>query len=163
MVVDTQLKGVDIMAAEYSANAAQTVSANGTILFTEAPNPCREGLIYHKDGSGIFRVVNKFFRQNIMNCWRRNTNYSVAFQANIAVPTGGTVEPISIGIATDGEIDPSSIAIFTPAEVEEFGSVNSIVVVTVPFVCGCSNVSVRNLSTQPITVQNANIIFNQGG
>ena len=151
------------MAAEYSANTAQNVSANSTILFTEASNPCREGLIYHKDGSGVFRLVNKFFRQNILNCWRRNTNYSVTFQANITVPTGGTVEPISIGNATDGEIDPSSIAIFTPSAVEEFGNVSSIVVVTVPFVCGCSSVSVRNLSTQPITVQNANIIFNQGG
>ena len=151
------------MAAEYSSNTAQNISANGTILFTEAPNPCREGLIYHKDGSGIFRVVNKFFRQNIINGWRRNTNYSVTFQANIAVPTGGTLDPISIGIATDGEVDPSSIAIFTPQAVGEFGNVNSIVVVTVPFVCGCSSVSVRNLSSQTITVQNANIIFNQGG
>ena len=151
------------MAAEYSSNAAQNISANGTILFTEAPNPCREGLIYHKDGSGIFRVVNKFFRQNIINGWRRNTNYSVTFQANIAVPTGGTLDPISIGIATDGEVDPSSVAIFTPQAVGEFGNVNSIVVVTVPFVCGCSSVSVRNLSSQTITVQNANIIFNQGG
>ena len=151
------------MAAEYSSNAAQVVPANGSIIFTEAPNPCKEGLIYHKDGSGVFRLVNKFFRQNIMNCWRRNTNYSVTFQANIAVPTGGTVEPISIGIATDGEIDPSSTAIFTPAAVEEFGNVNSIVVVTVPFVCGCSSVSVRNLSTKTITVQNTKLIFNQGG
>jgi len=151
------------MSAEYSSNAAQVIPANSSIPFTESPVPCTQGLIYHRDGSGIFRLVNKFFRQNIMNGWRRNTNYVASFHANISVPTGGTVEPISVAIAVDGEIDPSSIMTFTPAAVEEVGNVGSEVVVTVPFVCGCSNVSVRNISSQAITVQNANLIIDQGG
>lgn len=145
------------MAAEFSANAAQTISANGSAIFTETPVPCTKGLIYHRDGSGIFRLANKFFRQNLMQCWRRNSNYEVTFHANIAIPEGGTVEPISIAFAIDGEIDPSSIATFTPAAVEQFGNVGAEIIVTVPYVCMCSNFSIRNISMQAITMQNANL------
>ena len=147
------------MAAEYSANAAQDIPANGSAIFTESPVPCRQGLIYHRDGSGLFRLVNRFFRQNILQCWRRNTNYEVTFHANMAIPTGGTVEEIQVALAIDGEIDPSSIMSFTPAAVEVFGNVGADIIVTVPFVCGCSTVSVRNLSQQTITMANANITF----
>lgn len=147
------------MAAEYSANAAQDIPANGSAIFTESPVPCRQGLIYHRDGSGLFRLVNRFFRQNILQCWRRNTNYEVTFHANITVPTGGTVEEIQVALAIDGEIDPSSIMSYTPAAVGVLGNVGADIIVTVPFVCGCSTVSVRNLSTQTITMQNANITF----
>lgn len=149
------------MAAEYSANAAQTVPIGGSVIFTESPVPCNRGLVYHREDSGIFRLANKFFRQNVCNCWRRNTNYEVAFHANIAVPTGATIpdEGISLAIAIDGAVDPSSTMIFVPAAVEEFGNVGADIIVTVPFMCGCSSVSVVNTSTIPITVQNANILF----
>lgn len=149
------------MAAEYSGNAAQVVPVNGAVIFTETPVPCRLGLIYHRDDSGIFRVANRFFRQNVMQCWRRNTNYLVSFRANIAVPEGETVptapEGISLAIAVDGDIDPSSTMIYTPTVVETFGNVGAEIVVTVPCLCSCSSVSVRNTSTIPITVQNANM------
>lgn len=150
------------MAAEYSANVAQTVPANGSVIFTESPVPCNRGLIYHRDDSGLFRLANRFWRQNVCNCCRRNTNYLVSFHANIAVPEepAGTVEPISLALAVDGEIDPSSTMIFVPAAVGDFGNVGAEILVTVPWICSCSNVSVRNTSTQPITVQNANIVFN---
>lgn len=147
------------MSAEYSANAVQVIPANSSAIFTESPVPCNRGLIYHRDGSGLFRLANRFFRQNIMSCWRRNTNYQVSFHGNISVPTGGTVEAISLALAIDGEIDPSSIMTFVPAAVGDLGNVGADVIVTVPFVCGCSTVSIRNISTQPISLQNANIVF----
>ncbi len=149
------------MAAEFSANVAQQVPVSGSVIFTESPVPCNCGFIYHRDGSGIFRLANKFFRQNITQCWRRNTNYEVAFHANIAVPEGETVpaDGISLAIAIDGEIDTSSQMIIVPAAAEEFGNVGADIIVTVPFLCGCSSVSIRNTSTIPVTVQNANIIF----
>jgi len=151
------------MSAEFSSITAQDVPANSSVLFTESSVPCNQGLIYHKDGSGIFRLVNKFFKQNIMSNWRRNTNYVVSFHANISVPTGGTVEPISLAIAVDGEVESPSIMTFTPAALGDLGNVGSEVVCTVPYVCPCSTVSVRNISNQTISVQNANIIFEQGG
>lgn len=150
------------MGAEYSANAAQTVPAGSSVIFTESPVPCNRGLVYHRDGSGIFRLTNKFFRQNIQSCWRRNSNYQVAFHANIAIPEGQTApdEGIQLSIAIDGEVDPSSTMISDVTVVGNFDNVGADVIVTVPYLCGCSSVSVRNTSTIPVIVQNANLVIN---
>lgn len=150
------------MGAEYSANAVQTVQPGASVIFTESPVPCNKGLVYHRDGSGLFRLANRFLRQNIMNCWRRNSNYAVAFHANIAIPEGQTApdEGIQLAIAIDGEIDPSSIMISDVTVVGDFDNVGAEVIVTVPYLCGCSTVSIRNTSSIPVLVQNANIIFN---
>lgn len=147
------------MSAELSANAVQAVPANSSVVFTETPVPCTRGLIYHREGSGIVRVANRFFRQNITSCWRRNSNYLISFHANIAVPTGGTVEAISLAAAIDGEVDPSTIMTFTPSAVDIYGNVGAEVIVQVPFLCSCSSVSIRNISTQTINVQNANLVI----
>lgn len=151
------------MGAEYSANAVQTVPVGGSVIFTESPVPCNRGLIYHRDDSGIFRLANRWFRQNILNCWRRHTNYEVAFHANIAVPEGETVptspEGISLAISIDGAEDPSSTMITTPTVVDAYDSVGTDIIVTVPCMCSCSSLSIRNTSTIPINIQNANIIF----
>lgn len=149
------------MGAEYSANAAQTVQPGGSVIFTESPVPCNRGLVYHRDGSGVFRLANKFFRQNVCNCWRRNTNYEVAFHANIAIPEGETApaEGIQLSVAIDGEVDPSSTMISDVTVVGTYDNIGADIIVTVPFLCGCSSVSIRNTSSIPILVQNANIIF----
>lgn len=158
------------MAAEYSANALQTVPANGGVIFTEAPVPCNRGIIYHRDESALFRLASP--RVMGVSCSRcccccgfPEANYQVAFHANIAVPAdpAGTVEEIQLAIAIDGEIDPSSIMSFTPAEVGVFGNVGADVIVSVPCICGCSSVSVRNINAQPIEVRNANIVFDFAG
>lgn len=150
------------MGAAYSANAVQTVQPGASVIFTESPVPCNRGLVYHRDGSGLFRLANRFLRQNVMNCWRRNSNYAVAFHANIAIPEGQTVpdEGIQLAVAIDGEIDPSSIMISDVTVVGDFDNVGAEIIVTVPYLCGCSTVSIRNTSSIPVLVQNANIIFN---
>lgn len=142
------------MGAEYSANMAQTVPAGGSVIFTESPVPCSRGLVYHRDDSGLFRLANKYFRQG-------RTNYEVAFHANIAIPEGQTApaDGIQLAIAIDGEIDPSSTMISDVTVAETYDNVGSDIIVTVPCICSCSAVSVRNTSTIPILVQNANIIF----
>lgn len=149
------------MGAEYSANMVQTVPVGGAVIFTESPVPCTRGLVYHREDSGIFRLVNRFFRQNICNCQNRSTNYEVAFHANIAIPEGETApdDGIQLAIAIDGDVDPSSTMISDVTVVETFDNVGSDIIVTVPCMCSCSSVSVRNTSTIPILVQNANIIF----
>jgi len=158
------------MAAEYSANAVQLVPANGSVVFSESPVPCNRGLIYHRDGSGVFRLASPTVLG--CNCRRRcccadypTSNYQVAFHANIAVPAdpAGTVEPISLALVIDGEVDSSSTMIFVPAAVGDFGNVGADVIVSVPCICRCASVSVRNTSTQPIEVQNANIVFDYAG
>lgn len=156
------------MAAEYSANAIQTVAAGGSVIFTESPVPCNRGLIYHRDESGAFRLASptamgRGCRRGCCCMDYPTANYQVAFHANIQIPEGGTVEPISLAIAIDGEVDASSIMTITPVAVEELGNVGADVIVAVPCICRCSSVSVRNVSTQPIEVVNANIVFDFAG
>lgn len=158
------------MAAEYSANSIQLVPANGSVIFAESPVPCNRGMIFHRDESGLFRLASPSAIGT--SCRRRcccsgypETLYQVAFHANIAVPgdPAGTVEEITLAIAIDGEVDPSSIMRFTPAAVDVYGNVGADVIVSVPCICRCGSVSVRNISTQPINVQNANIVINYAG
>ena len=90
-------------------------------------------------------------------------NYEVAFHANIQIPTGGTVGPISLAIFVDGDEDPSSTMTVTPAAVEEPFNVGADIIVAVPSICRCSSVSVRNVGTEPVEVLNANIVFDFTG
>lgn len=160
------------MAAEYSANALQVVQPNGSVIFTESPVPCNRGLIFHRDESGLFRLASPGLMG--YSCCRRcrcsdfpEALYQCAFHCNISLPEepAGTVEPISLAIAIDGEIDPSSIMTVTVPLVSDVAgdNVGADIVAAVPCICRCSTVSVRNVSTQAINVQNANIVFNFAG
>lgn len=154
------------MAAEFSANATQVVQINQPVIFTESPVPCNKGLVFHRDGSGIFLLSNNAPSTNTCSCGCRRiyeTLYKVEFSGNISVPTdpAGTVEPISLAIAINGETDPSSIMTVTvPLVSDTFGdNVNTSIIVAVPSLCGCESVSVRNISTQAINVINANLVI----
>lgn len=138
--------------AEYTSNALQTVNLGQNILFTESPIPCTKGYVIHREGSGILTL-----RGIVNNCNGCFARYKVSFGANIAIPEGGTVEPISLALAIDGEPIPTSSTIVTPAAAEEFWNVYASVFITVPRGC-CYTVAVENTSTQAIDVQNANII-----
>lgn len=138
--------------AEYTSNALQTVNLGQNILFTESPIPCTKGYVIHREGSGILTL-----RGIVNNCNGCFARYKVSFGANIAIPEGGTVEPISLALAIDGEPIPTSSMIVTPAAAEEFWNVYASVFITVPRGC-CYTVAVENTSTQAIDVQNANLI-----
>lgn len=136
--------------AEYTAIARQTIPAGQNVPFTESPVPCNKGYVVHREGSGVFTL------RGITN--QRCARYKVSFGGNIAIPTGGTVGPISVALALEGEPLGGATAIVTPAAVDEFFNVFAAIYVTVP--CGCCvSVAVENTSTQPIDVQNANIII----
>ena len=83
--------------------------------------------------------------------------FRVSFGGNIAIPTGGTVEAISLAIAIDGEPVASTKMIVTPAAVEEFFNISRDTHIDVPAGC-CSQVSVENTSSQDVLVENANLI-----
>lgn len=135
--------------AEFTNVPLQTVAAGQNVLFDADPVRA-SGSILHREGSGIVRL------KGGSGCQCRAL-YKITFGANIQVPTGGTVEPISIAISLDGEPLGSATAIYTPAAVETFGNV--FVAVFAPVVSGCCmTVAVENTSTQPIEVQNANLI-----
>lgn len=145
---------------EFSANSLQTINANGVVIFENEPVP-GNGLIFHRDESGIFRLGNRYFMQNRCLCCRRSAFYRVSFGANIQVPTGGTAEEIGVSIFVDGEEDPSSRMLYTPAAVETFGNVSTSIIVEVPWMCSCSSVSVRSVSSQAIQAQNVNLIIEE--
>lgn len=156
------------MAAEYSANAVQTVAANGSMIFTESPVPCNRGMVFHRDESGVFRLASPsaLGASCARPCCCRGypeALYEVSFGGNIAISAGGTVEAISLALSIDGEVDPSSTMILTPAAVGDYGNVSTNIIVAVPCICRCSSVSVRNTSAQAVDVQNANIIFRYVG
>lgn len=147
--------------AEWSANALQTVNPGETVIFTENPAPCYRGLIRHRDDTGNFLLAGYVPRQYGCQCNRqRSANYLIDFGANIAIPTGGTVGAISLAITIDGAAIPASTMIVTPAAVEEFFNVSRAINAGVFAGC-CESISVRNTSSQPVLVQNANIIISR--
>lgn len=147
--------------AEYLANAEQAVALNAPVLFT-ASIPCTKGYVYHEDETGIF-----ILRGCTNNCFAR---YSITYNGNISIPTGGAVTPIAIAISVNGEPRPTSTAIFTPQAVDEYGNVTSTAIITVPRGC-CFSVSVRYIDatvtdpavtpTPSINVQNSNLVINR--
>ena len=150
--------------AEWSANAVQTVNAGEAVVFTNNPVPCERGFVRHRDETGNF-LLSGWTPSNSCCCCCCNKNkksatYLVDFSANIAVPTGGTVEAISLAITIDGATIPSSQMVVTPAAVEEFFNVSVAVNAQVWKGC-CETITVENTSAQPILVQNANIIFSR--
>ena len=147
--------------AEFSNNLQQVVNPGETVIFTESPVPCRRGLIRHRDDTGNFLLVGYIPRQYGCRCNRQqDANYLVDFGANIAIPTGGTVEAISLALTIDGATVPASNMIVTPAAAEQFFNVSRAINVSVFGGC-CESLAVRNTSSQPILVQNANIIISR--
>ena len=133
---------------EITAVALQEVAENQNVLFTDTViygNPS----IVHRGGSGLVTL-----RGLTDQC---RAQYKVTFGGNIAIPTGGTVEEISLALTIDGEPLGSTLMIETPAAVEQFSNVFSAVYIAVPRGC-CVTVGVRNTSAQAINVQNANLI-----
>ena len=133
---------------EITANAIQTVAAGTNVIFTDT-TVCGNCSIMHREGSGLVTL------RGLTNQCR--ARFRVSFGGNIALPADGTVGPISLAIAVNGEPVATTTMISTPAAVEEFNNVFSAIFLDVPKGC-CSQISVRNISDQPIDVQNANLI-----
>ena len=133
---------------EITANALQTVLENQNVLFTDDPITGNPSII-HRGGSGLITL-----RGITTQCRAR---FKVSFGANIAIPTGGEVGPISLAIAVEGEPMGPTTMIITPAAVENFFNVASNIYIDVPKGC-CVSVGIKNISTQSILVQNANLI-----
>lgn len=125
--------------------ATQAVVTNGTVLFgsTRIHTGCSAR---HEQGSGRFVLLKPGI-------------YEVEFNANVSLPTGATVGPITLDITQDGEAIAGSKMIFTPAAVNEIGNVSATVLVRV-YECGCcASLAVRNDTPSAINVQDANFVI----
>lgn len=141
---------------EYTSNAVQLVAANQNVIFTDTPEPCRLGRIIHREGSGLFTL-----RGIVQNCNCSAAKYKINFNANIAIPTGGAVAPISVALAVNGEAIPTDSAIVTPAAVGNYWNVSITSLVNVPKGC-CYSIAIRNTSSAAINVQNASLVIEKG-
>lgn len=134
---------------EITANALQTVATNQNVIFTDTAVRGNCSII-HREGSGLVTL-----RGITGQCRAR---FRASFGANVAIPTGGTVGPITLAIAINGEAVGPTTMISTPAAVEEFNNISTEVFLDVPAGC-CYTISVRNLTAESISVQNANLII----
>ena len=146
--------------AEWTSVAVQTVNPGEAIVFTENPVPCYRGLILHRDDSGLF-LIKGSSNGIIRRCpcmGQPSINYMVDFGANIAIPTGETVGPISVAYELEGSTLGGTTMTVTPAAVEEFFNVSRATNVPIWVGC-CESFAVRNISNIPILVQNANLVI----
>ena len=152
------------MAAEYSA-LDQIISANQPIIYTNAPVPCSEGLVFHRDGSGLFLASSRGLKPYRQGCRVviPMALYDVHVSATVQVPTGGTVGTITLAIMVDGEVEPAAIMEATPAAAEEPFTISTSSIISVPAICGCSSVSVRNIGEDDVEVVRSVITFNAAG
>ena len=140
----------DFMASEYSAVFVQQVAANQNVLFSDTP--VRGGnCVVHREGAGIVTL-----RGQTNQC---RALFKVSFGANIGLPAGGTVGPVSVALSVDGEPLGNATAIVTPAATGDVFNVYVSAIVCVPRGC-CVTVSVKNVTTpaQTIEVENANLL-----
>lgn len=137
--------------AKFTEVALQTVASQQNFIFTDDVIRCSRGFVMHIPDSGVFTL-----RAPSQGCAR----YRVSFGANVAIPTGGTVGPVTVALAVEGSAIGSATAIVTPAAAEEFTHISLDDYITVP--CGCClNLSVRNIGADPITAQNAILIVDR--
>lgn len=141
------------MAAEYSAIPVQSIAVDENVIFANGSRACHKGYIQHRDTSGIF-----FLKGATNGC---RAVYRVTFNGNIAIATGGTVEPISVALTINGEELGNATATVTPAAIGDFFNVSVTTFIEIP--CGCCvTVSVENVSdTTAIDLTNGNIIFDR--
>ena len=132
--------------AEFTSTIQQVAAGQNAILDTDV---IRSRCVSHRTGSGLICVDNS-------GCDCKPARYKVFVKANISIPTGGTVEAISLGIALNGEIVQSSIATVTPAAAGDEFSVATEEIINAG---KCPvNIAVRNPNTQTIEISNLVVI-----
>lgn len=137
------------MDMEITANTLQTVAAGNDVLFTETAVNGNCSII-HREGSGLVTL------RGLPNGQCR-ARFRVSFGANIGVPEGGTVAPVSLALAINGEAVQTSQMISTPAAAGDLNNVSACTYIDVPIGC-CYSISVKNTTLADVAVQNANLI-----
>ena len=132
--------------AEFTSTIQQVAAGQNAVLDTDV---IRSRCVSHRTGSGLICVDNS-------GCDCKPARYKVFVKANISIPTGGTVGPISLGIALNGEIVQSSIATVTPAATGDEFSVATEEIINAG---KCPvNIAVRNPNTQTIQISDLTVI-----
>ena len=133
--------------AEFTSTIQQVAAGQNAILDVDV---IKSRCVSHRTGSGLICVDNS-------GCDCKPARYKVFVKANISIPTGGTVGPISLGIALNGEIVQSSIATVTPAAAGDEFSVATEEIINAG---KCPvNIAVRNPNTETIQISDLTVII----
>lgn len=103
----------------------------------------------HREGSGLVTL------RGITN--QQRARFRVTFGGNVALPAEATVAPISLAIALNGEPVAETTMISTPSAAGAYNSISRVLFLDIPSGC-CSQVSVENIGTAAIEIQNASLI-----
>lgn len=146
---------------ECSNNDVQTINPGESAVFNLVESTPINSLVLHRLGTGSILLKGIVRNRPFCPCkGPRTASYLIEFGANVAVPTGETVGPITVAVAVNGTTIPSSQMISTPEAVDEYNNVS--VAKTVDIYAGCcETVSIRNISPIPINMQNANLIISR--
>lgn len=134
--------------AEFTNSNIVSITAGQNVPLTETAVQGNCSIV-HREGAGIVTL------RGLTNQCR--ARFRVAFGANIAIPTGGTVEAITAAIAINGEPLTAATATVTPAAVGNYFNIYVAANVNVPRDC-CLTVAVKNTSGQAINFANSNLI-----
>lgn len=135
--------------AEFTSVATQTVAVGQNLPVTETAAKA-PACIVHRAGSGLVTLRG-------LTSGQCRARFKVSFGGNIAIPTGGTVGPVSVALSVGGEALNSATAIVTPAAVENYFNVFVAAFIEVPRGC-CVTVAVKNTSAQAVSIANSNLI-----
>lgn len=135
--------------AEFTSVATQTVAVGQNLPLTETAAKA-PACIVHRAGSGLVTLRG-------LTSGQCRSRFKVSFGGNIAIPTGGTVGPVSVALSVGGEALNSATAIVTPAAVENYFNVFVAAFIEVPRGC-CLTVAVKNTGTQAVNIANSNLI-----
>lgn len=128
--------------AEFVNSTTQNVAVNSNVLFdTTVVEPC--SVVTHRRGSGIFNI-------------KGGHRFIVVFSANLAGATAET--ELDLAIAINGEPLPYTTMASTPAVANLFNNVSVVTEIVTPCNC-CSQISIKNIGTTPVTVATANLVL----
>lgn len=128
--------------AEFVNSVNQAVAAGETVRFdTTVVGPCPA--VTHRKGSGLFNI-------------KGGHKFIVAFSANLAGATAET--EVDLAIAVNGEPLPHTTIASTPAVADLFNAASVVTEIVTPCNC-CTQISVQNIGTTPVTVASANLVL----
>ncbi|SCW64590.1 hypothetical protein SAMN05660484_02264 [Eubacterium ruminantium] len=135
--------------SEYRFINEQTVAPGASVIFSNDGFPCGNGSIIHQDESSVFIA-----RGVVKNPYAAIGRLQVDFGANVAIPTGGTVEEITLAVSVGGAVEPASTIRITPTAVNVYENVSRSI--EVPIYRGVPQyISITNTSSQPIILTNS--------
>jgi hypothetical protein len=128
---------------EITNSAVQEVLQNGAVLFANVAlkSGCAE---HHRQGSSQVTLIKPGI-------------YQVTFNGDVAVPTGGTADTMTLALAVEAEALPGSTMSTTPGAVDDYNNVSTTHLIRVCSPC-CVTVSVINTTSFAINVKNANLV-----